>query len=520
MLTGNSCSKAFLELEPKTGLTEANYYKNEEQAFLALTAVYDAYSIQNWEFIPVMADIWSDDAFCGGANINDMSQWHDMEMFKMTPENNSSSDLWNRCYAGIYRANLYLEKQGGVAWVTDGLKERFEAEAKFLRAYFYWDLVRHYGWVPMITEVLPNVEDYKSIPQSAPNEIFTFIASDLLAAVNVLPPDISSSEKGRVSRAAAQALMARIYLYHTGMSAISGLGLTAQQWGDGTTVINKAYVQTALDEIITDQRYSLLPNYADIFDWTKQNGAESILEIQYSEKAKSGDWGGWNINGNFSSLWLGPRNPVGDINAFPGWSFDIPTWNLADEFEAGDPRKYTFIYDADASLTSYTKAFMNTGMFNKKYMASSKYIFQGGDPQHNFPRNFIDIRYADVLLMAAELWLSDNPTKAAGYFNQVRTRALGLGAAKTSITLDDIYHERRVEFAGEGLRKWDLLRRGLDYAAEKINGSFNYPAGIPNPEHFVVRTFDPDSWGMFPIPASEIRNMSSGVLKQMVPAYQ
>jgi hypothetical protein len=312
-----------------------------------------------------------------------------------------------------------------VTWVTDGLKERFEAEAKFLRAYFYWDLVRHYGWVPMISEVLPNVEDYKKITQSSPNEIFTFIASDLLAAVGVLPPDIPSNEKGRVSKAAAQALMARIYLYHTGMSAISGLGLTAEQWGNGTTVINKAYVQTALDEIIVGQKYSLLANYADIFDWTKQNGAESILEIQYSEKAKSGDWGGWNINGNFSSLWLGPRNPVGDINAFPGWSFDIPTWNLADEFEAGDPRKYTILYDAAVSLTSYTKAFMNTGFFNRKYMASSKYIFQGGDPQHNFPRNFIDIRYADVLLMAAEVWLSDDPTKAVGYFNQVRTRSLG-----------------------------------------------------------------------------------------------
>ena len=166
-----------------------------------------------------MSDIWSDDAFCGGSDATDMAQWQDMEMFKMEPENNSSSDLWNRCYSGIYRANLYLQKQEGVEWVTDGLKERFEAEVKFLRAYFYWDLVRHYGWVPLITEVLPSVEDYKSIPQSTPDEIFTFIAGDLLAAVAVVPPDIPAAEKGRVSKAAVQALMARIYLYHTGMSA-------------------------------------------------------------------------------------------------------------------------------------------------------------------------------------------------------------------------------------------------------------------------------------------------------------
>jgi hypothetical protein len=515
-----SCSKGFLELEPKTGQVEANYYKTEAQAFLGLTAVYDAYSVQNWQFVPVMSDIYSDDAFCGGANVNDMSQFQEIEMFNMNAENNAARDLWNRCYSGIYRANLYLEKQDGVTWITEGLKARYEAEALFLRAYFYWDLVRHYGWVPIITSVLPNVEDYKSIPQNTPNEVFTQIAKDLLKAVAVLPATITSSEKGRISKGAAQALIARIYLYHTGMSAISELGLTAQQWGDGTTVINKVYVQTALDLIITGAKYSLLTSYADLFDWTKQNNAESLLEIQYSEKAKSGDWGGWNINGNFSSVWLSVRNPVGDATVFPGWSFGQPTWSLSDEFEPGDPRKDVTLYNADVRMTSYTHAFMNTGLFNKKYMALNAYIGPGGDPNHNFARNFTDIRYADVLLMAAEVWLTDNAPKARGYFNQVRTRSLGAGAALTTVTLDNIYHERRVEFGGEGLRKWDLLRRGLTYAGTKINASFVVPGGIPNPSDFTGRTFVPGSWGMFPIPASEIRNTNAGVLKQFIPVYQ
>ncbi len=470
-----SCSQEFLELEPKTGQAEANYYKTEGQAFLALTAVYDAYSVQNWQFVPVMADIYSDDAFCGGSDASDMSQFQEMESFAMTAENGAARDLWNRCYSGIYRANLYLQKQEGVTWTTQGLKERYEGEAKFLRAYFYWDLVRHYGWVPKITSVLPNVEDYKSIPQSTPNEIFTLIASDLLDAVEVLPADITSSEKGRISKAAAQALIARIYLYHTGMSAIPELGLTAQQWGDGTTVIDKIYVQNALDAIVTGARYVLVSSYTDLFSWDNQNNSESILEMQYSDKAKSGDWGGWNINGNFSSVWMSVRNPVGDPNVFPGWSFSQPTWDLAAEFEAGDPRKNAAIYDADTKLTSYTKAFMNTGFFNQKYMANANYIGSGGDPSHNFPRNFMDIRYADVLLMAAEVWLPDNAPKATGYLNQVRTRALGIGAALGTITLDDIYHERRVELAGEGSRKWDLLRRGLTYAEANINSSFVLP---------------------------------------------
>lgn len=521
MLLGSSCSKGFLELEPKTGQVEANYYKTEDQAFLGVTAVYDAYSVQNWQFVPVMSDIWSDDAFCGGANINDMSQWHDLESFKMTPENNSASDLWNRCYSGIYRANLYLQKQGGVTWVTDGLKERYEGEVKFLRAYFYWDLVRNYGWAPLITEVLPDVEDYKNIPQNTPEEIFTQIAGDLLDAVDVLPTEITAAEKGRISQAAVQALMARIYLYHTGMSAISELGITAEHWTNGTTTIDKTYIQTALGQIILNEKYYLLPDYADIFDWENQNNDESILEIQYSEKAKSGDWGGWNINGNFSSLWLSPRNPKPATGpAFPGWSLDVPTWNLADEFEAGDPRKEAILFNAETELTGYTKAFMNTGYFNRKYMALKAYEFTGGDPQHNFPRNFIDIRYADVLLMAAEVWLNDDADKALGYLNEVRKRALGESEGLLSINLDAIYHERRCEFAGEGLRKWDLLRRGLSYAEGKINGSFVVPSEIPNPADFTARTFKANTWGMFPIPASEIRNTNAGMLKQMVPAYQ
>jgi hypothetical protein len=512
-----SCSDSFLELEPKTGQVEANYYKNEEQAFLAVAAVYDAYAVQNWQFVPTMSDIFSDDAFAGGANINDMSQWHDMESFKMTPENNTSSDLWNRCYSGIYRTNLYLQKQEEVTWETEGLKARLEAETLFLRAYLYWDLVRNYGYAPVITEVLPSVEDYKNLPQNTPEEIFTQIASDLLKAVAVLPTQITSDETGRISKGAAQALIARIYLYHEGF-AKPVMGVAA--WSDGTTTIDKTYAQAALEQVISSNVYSLLPDYTDLWDWENQNNDESLLEIQYSDKAKSGDWGGWNINGNFASVWISVRNPEGDASIFPGWSLAVPTWSLYNEFESGDPRRDATIYNAEVQMTNYNRAFMNTGFFNRKYMALSAYVGSGGDQAHNFPRNFVDIRYADVLLMAGELFLTDNPTKAANYFNQVRTRALGASAAKTTITLDDIYHERRVEFGGEGLRKWDLLRRGNDYAAAKINASFNVPENLPNADHFIARTFKADTWGMFPVPASEIRNTNDDVLKQMVPAYQ
>jgi starch-binding outer membrane protein, SusD/RagB family len=516
-----ACTKDFLELEPKTGLVEENFYKTESDAFLALTGVYDGLSVQNWQFIPLMADIFSDDAFAGGGDASDMSQWQEIEQSRMTDANGAATDLWNRCYTTIYRANLYLEKEGGITWTNPENQKRFVAEAKFIRAYIYYDLARHYGWVPIITSVLPSIDDYRSVTQHTPSEVYTQVAKDLLAAIPDLPETVPASEIGRVTKYAAQALMARIYLYHTGIkTAIPELGITGA-WSDGTTTIDKTYVQLALDDIITKGGYQLVPNYADLFDWAHQNTNEAVFELQYSEKAKSSDWGGWGINGNFSIIFYGMRNPAGFGGVWDaGWSFATITWSMINEYEAGDPRKDATVFHADAESGSYLAAFQNTGYFNKKWMPRNAYQATAGSREHNYPANFIDIRYADVLLMAAELFVTDNPSKATGYLNQVRTRALGASAAKGSITMDDIMHERRVELAGEGSRKWDLLRMGLNYAKTKIDASFNVPSTVTNKQDFTGREFDPQTYGMFPIPGVEIRNCNAGVLNQYVPKYK
>ncbi len=520
LFTLQACTKDFIELDPKIGQLEANYYNTEQEAFLALTSVYDALSVQNWAIVPIMSDIFSDDAFCGGANAGDMIQWQEFEMFNATAENSAATDLWNRCYTGIYRANLYLQKQENIDWKTDGLKERYQAEAKFLRAYFYWELERHFGWVPVITDVFSSVEDYRNVKQSTPEEVYTQIVSDLLQAINgglMLVP--SDEEVGRITKYTAESLLVRIYLYHEGF-AKPVLGINTNL-SDGTTVIDKNYIINIADDIINNGPYELLSDYADVFSWDNQNNAESILEWQYSEKAKSDDWSGWNINGNFSVVFYGPRNPQGDpLYNSAGWSFSTMSWSLVNEYEANDPRKDVTIYDAELSLTDYTRAFMNTGYFNKKYMPYTPHEATVGTKDHNWDKNYIDIRFADVLLMAAELNLGVDDTKALNYLNRVRERALGSNALLTNITLADIQHERRVELAGEGHRKWDLLRWGLAYAEEKINESFNLPAGISNAQDFQGRTFKASYWGMFPIPASEIRNVNAGILKQYVPAYK
>ncbi|NJO88328.1 MAG: RagB/SusD family nutrient uptake outer membrane protein [Chloroflexia bacterium] len=177
------------------------------------------------------------------------------------------------------------------------------------------------------------------------------------------------------------------------------------------------------------------------------------MELQYSAKNNSSDWGGWGIDGNFSSTWLAPRDAQGDplLDKVIGWSLSTVSWSLVNEFETGDPRLDATVYDAEANLTKYTRAYQNTGYFPKKYMGIGAYV-NAIEQSHNWSKNFILIRYADVLLMAAELFLDDNPTKALGYLNEVRERALGPGSGLLAIDLDAIYHERRVELGSEGLR--------------------------------------------------------------------
>jgi len=514
-----ACTKDFLELEPRENLSTANAYQTEADAFLAAVAVYDALAVQNWQFVPIISDIYSDDAFAGGSNAGDMKQWHEIESNTMISDNATAGDLYNRCYSGIYRANMFFSKLDGITFETEGIKERLEGEVKFLRAYFYWDIVRHYGSAPVITKVYDDFEAYKTIPQNSPDEIFTQIATDLLDAIALLPDVVASSEKGRATKYAAEALLARIYLYHEGFSktVLPGVG----DFTNGETVINKAFVQAALEDIIGDGQYRLLSSYADVFDWANENNDESIFEWQYSEISKMDDWGGWGINGNFSIVFYGPRSPEGDpeFEGVEGWSFCTASWSLVNEFEVGDPRLDVSIYDAEANLTSYTRAFQNTGYFMKKTMGRAAYLATDGDPRHNWAKNHVDIRYADVLLMAAELFLTDNPTKALGYLNQVRERALGPGSGLISIDIDDVYHERRVELAGEGSRKWDLLRRGLTYAETMVNESFDVAAVAEKPEEFTGRLFKADTWGMFPIPSNEIQNAVSGLYTQYAPAY-
>lgn len=520
LLGATACSDDFLDLEPKTNKLEANSYNTEQDAFNAMAAVYDALVVQPWNYVPLQSDIFSDDAFCGGEQGGGMWQWQDQEIGIIDPENEAASALWNRCYSGIYRANMFFLKEGGISWQSETKRQRMNAEVRVLRAYFNWDLVRHYGWIPIIDEILPSSEDYKNQHQNTPEEVYQYIVKELLTAMPDLPEVVPPSEYGRVTKDMVRVLLARVYMLYEGF-AKPVLGATSDLEYNGT-VVNKQYVLNEMDNIIGSNRHDLLDNYTDVFAWDNENNAESIFEFQYSEKSMvSDDWGLWGVDGNMSVIFLGPRNPDPDTLYSAGWSFGILTWSLINEFEAGDMVRFnTTVMNADEELDGYTKSYQNTGYFNKKYMPRSAYYPLNGTQELNWPKNYIDMRLAEVYLTAAELALGSDNAKALNYLNEVRTRAMGESAALTAVDLDAIYHERRVEFAGEGLRKWDLLRRSLSYAKEKIDASWNVPDGLENPDDFSGREFVTDTWGMLPIPGVEIRLANPGVLAQYVPAFK
>ena len=521
-----SCVDKFLDVEPRINIVEGNSYKDDNDMFNAMAAVYKShvasYSLEN---VPINADIYSDDAYAAGEPTGGMwESWQPIEIGHPDPEL-SSTNLWQKFYVSVYLANLYLQKESKATWSSEAKRKRMKAEVLTLRAYTYWNLVRFFGWVPVLLEVPADIEGVKAIPQTPPEGVYSIVLKDLLAALPDLPETVAADEKGRITKDVVRVLIARIYLYYEGF-AKTVLGIT-NEWTDGTTVIDRKYVQNLMEEIINSNRCVLLDNYADIFDWGNQNNDESIFEWQYSDQGHStftGD-GSLSRDGNFSSLIYGIRSPA-DTRTLSGWSFATLTFTLVNEFEAGDKRLGVSVYNNEDSIGKGTHGpqFQYTGYFNAKYLPNAGYNPVGGDQALNFAINFKDMRYAEVYLNAAELFMDDNPTKAIGYLNKVRTRGMGASAAlpASALNIDAIYHERRVEFAGEGQRYWDLLRRGLEYTKEKIDLTWDttyFPAYVSKTD-FLGRQFNVDTWGMLPIPASEIRAANEGVLKQYIPAFK
>jgi hypothetical protein len=444
-----SCGKEFLELEPRGTKLETNFYQNEEELFEALVATYDVLQwggTNGWTMKLGLLNAASDDTYAGGSDASDQPNWVAFDMFTLDPFLGPQSGLWNKGYSGIYRANLLLEKINEVEGLSETFKARTTAEAKFLRAFFYFDLVRFFENVPLITNVLSADAIYEQV-QASPAEVYVQIEQDLNDARNTfeLPETVPPDELGRVTKGAVNALLGKVILYQNDEGRMSEAG-------------------ALFDEVIGSGLYSLEPAFEDIFRSDNEFGRESIFEIQHSGNQRGG-WGnfGNGTEGNYNVQFFGMRDYVGPLYDV-GWSFCPVTEKLVEAME-NDPRYEHTIIDGNALKdlgASYTEGFQNTDYFIRKYAGLAQDRAQDGEPALNWAYNVREIRLADVLLMAAEAYnRAGNDSKARGYLNQVRLRVFlqPYGVSGPQL-LDAIYRERQLELATEGHRFFDLVRTG------------------------------------------------------------
>lgn len=460
-----SCSDEFVDRDPVYSIDSENYFNSKTDFENALIAAYDP--LQSSYVNVLLGEIASDNTLSGGESQNDVIGFQQIDDMIHTPVNSNLRDIWNWMFAGVNRANYILEFQNKTNF--EG-KSQIIAEARFLRAYYHFELVKWFGAIPLKGDARFKIGDEKSIPRSPVADVYASIEADLIYASENLNP--TASQKGRATKGAALALLGKAYLYQNKFT-------------------NAA---SALESLIGMQKYILVADYNSIFEAEGENGPESVFEIQYTDIEGAGFGCLQCSEGNVAVGFNGPRNYTGSLFT-SGFSFNVPTAKIVNAFEVGDKRKDVAILDIEdwalKTGATYGEGYKHTGYFNRKYIPRKRSASAAGDLNLTNPNNYRAIRYADVLLMAAEALNRGNISddRARQYLNQVRQRAFGdsnhsITASGAALT-DFIWAERRVELVGEGHRFFDLVRTGK--AAQEIPG------------------FTANKNEVFPIPIEEIQ---------------
>lgn len=480
VLLGSSCSEDNLDVEPVNEFLSENFYGTEEQVFSGLVAAYDplgwTMAYGQWISSVMYGDIRSDNANAGGdPSNNDQPGWQEIDDFNNTNTNTVTHPLYRRNYIGIFRANLVISKP----LISSPLVTRYQAEAKFLRAYYHFELFRHFGPIPVITETLAPGE--VNLSRNTMTEVFEAIVADLEEAAAVLPVTVSSGEVGRATKGAAEALLGKVYLYWADLNNdnVQQFDMAAQH----------------LSEVVNIGIYELIDDMSALYAFGVKNTIESVFEIQQSNLFPS-DWGWFEgIDGNGMVQLCGIRGLCGNHPDYQaGWGFMVATEDLYNSYLPDDA------YRRDAGLTSVPDLTQeitaagascspvvdetqvnpvdHTGYWQVKYANYKGYQgnnVNGGDPNLTKDANIYAIRYADVLLMLAEALHrgGGSDAEAMSYIDLVRERAAGpgdnTGSFRTAAQvmgdegwslLDLIWYERRAELAMEGDRWYDLVRSG------------------------------------------------------------
>lgn len=489
----------------------------------AEAVVNAAYVPMTWEFGTTyypewyFGDIVSDDALKGGQDINDGADLRELENFKANSDNEILLGYYRAQWQGIQRANLAIDEIPTTRIETEGTeadkqakyRDRYLGEAYFLRGFYYFRLARMFGGMPLIDYVIKSSNQWAQT-RSTMDETLNFAIEDFKRAENLLweKDKYSNEELGRATKGAAQAMLLKANLYRADYLRNAGNETEAQKYFAEAAKWGK--------EVIKSNQYSLWPNYLDNFRLANENGRESVFEIQYTEEATS-DYGGEGYTrGTMTTILQRSRS-----SAFgeAGWGYDRPTQNLYNEYEAGDARRdETILVPTDEQIeTPAQEIYCGDRMLNRKYAmyndGANGGIYKLAHATRS-PKNNIQIRYADVLLMYAEACCeSGDLPSAKTALKEVRDRA-GLSQFPytaviqgQTVTFNDnqddlrkaIRHERRVELAMEGHRWFDLTRWGI--AKETMD---TYMAGETEEAKELYGTFQKGKHELFPIPSKEI----------------
>lgn len=466
-----SCTEV-LDRTPQGEFTLDNYFKTEDHAVQSVNAIYN--QLREWQvhvfsFIG-MTDIVSDDSEKGSFP-SDGFFLQEVEDFEHTASNVAPSSVWAGYYDGVFRANLAIERIPEVPEMDEELRARLIGEARTLRGYFYFNLVRWFGDVPLILEPFP---DNFIIPRTDKDQVYAQIVADLEAGAGVLPlkSRYPAADLGRVTKGTAEALLAKVQL-------------------------TRGNYQEALDKalnVINSDEYSLAPSYTSVFTRAGENGAGSIFEVQTAA---------YEIGGGGSQY-----NEVQGVRGTPnlGWGFNRPSDDLIAAFETGDPRREaTILYVGEVLPDGSALVVGDDNIVGERFNQKAFVVDHPGG-NGNGPGNIRIYRYADLLLIAAEaLNELGRSSEALPYLNQVRARARG---TRTNILLDvtttdqveiraAILRERRVELALEQHRWFDLVRTGRAASLMQALG----------------KVFVEGKHELFPIPQGEV-DLSEGALMQ------
>lgn len=471
--------KKFLDKQLLGQTTPDNFFTSDANAQLALNAAYAPLSFTSGasNAIWVLGDVASDDAIKGGL-AGDQADFDAIDQFNILTTNSAVEAVWQRYYDGVFKCNVVLDGlPASNTNVSDGVKKSVIAQAKFLRAYYYFILTSCYGDIPLHLKV-ETPEELQS-PALSQDSIFRQVEQDCMAAAPDLPDATHGADLGRASKWAALALLSKAYLFHTAL---------ANHW---------QLAAAAAQQVVDSKQYTLTKLYSDNFSAATKDNSEAIFTVNHITGYQP-------IQGNELNAWFSPRS-------LTGYGFFYPTQDLVDNFEAGDPRlDYTVARAGHPYFdVPFDPSWTTTGYITKKMVQPLSEVPIG--KKNDGSVNYEALRYSDVLLVLAEAYNeSGNPAAALAPLDSVRRRAResylydaslpGYGSVPAGLLADvtttdaaqlrdAIRKERRSELAMEFHRFFDVIRYGSAYATSALT------KGAPN------FNYDKNKW--FPIPQSE-----------------